>query len=212
MSARWEQRVWRAHPLAPADRLVLLAVARAVPDGTGDVLLNRAALARELEATAAVIARGLRAAEAIGVARVLPNGRISFIEEGMFDVPVPEHAVAKPVEGPAPDVMTTEEVLKEFGRQWAARYGQRYVFAWEKDRKTAKTLATHMTPAEIRRRVAAYLAHPDPFYAQCAHAFGVFATAVNKVGASAAPSLKQDGIMSAVETREYLRKITAGEY
>ena len=64
MSAHWEARIWTAHPLAPQARLILFAIARAVPDGQAEVLVNRTALARDLEAPGDAVRRALIAGEA----------------------------------------------------------------------------------------------------------------------------------------------------
>lgn len=214
MSRVWEDRVWEAHPLPLAARAVLLAVARQVPDGQSEVLVNRTLLARDLETSADVVRRALTAGEAGGVVAVLKNGRIAFCAEPMLIAPPARpHLAAVAPAPPAPaaqeEKATTAWVLAEFGRQWEGQYRQRYVFTPGKDHKLAATLAT-LTRADLASRVRTYLRHDDPFYARCTHAFGIFATRVNdfiSTRPAASAAVEDDDEYGRIErkTRERLR-------
>ena len=175
-------RVWGLHPLAPAHRCVLLAIARQVPEGRTEVLVNRGALARDVEASAEAVRRALVAGEHLGLLRIMTNGVVAFVP-----VALPGMGAA-PAVGVAPagavKPRTGRDVQEEFGRQWGTKYRQRYVFQHPKDDKLAAGLKT-LQPDDLSGRVRAYLSHPDQWYAQMAHAFSIFVRDVNKFGGTA---------------------------
>lgn len=219
MSGPLETRVWKAHPLAPAHRLLLLAVAREVPDGQTEVLVNRALLARTWDANAGLVTAALRAGEDVGLCRVLRTGRVAF---SAYDAPLgaPERPPAPPsavrtatplaAGEVVPDRPTHGQVMAEFAKQWAGTYKQQYIFTAGKDHRLARTLASAMPLTDLSRRVAVYLTHENPFYSECAHAFGVFAQRVNEFTGRrpvAAPARTSGPrVLDADASREYMKR------
>jgi hypothetical protein len=209
MSRVLEDRVLTAHPLSPAHRMVLLMVARAITDGQNEALVNRAALARSLDARPDLVNHAFVAGEQIGLCRVLRSGRVAFSEDGLFDAR-PVSATGPPAvretqgdaERPVIARPTIPAIFAEFGRQWSALYGQRYIFVPGKDHRLAKALAAELSAADLATRIANYLQHPDPFYRECMHAFGVFANSINKFGCTAAEPKSR--IPNADQTRRYI--------
>lgn len=203
MSAALEARVWAAHPLTPAHRLVLLSVARQVPDGLLQAVVARQALARDLETTPETVRKALVAGEQAGLCEILRNGGVAFTQPGLPGLrhvdEVQRQPAVLPREGPAAQSpveastgTTGRWVQSEFARQWEARYQrQRYLFSHPKDDRLAAEIA-RLGQDEVTRRVANYLAHPDPFYAQCAHAFGVFRSRVNSFAVASGRGLADE--------------------
>jgi hypothetical protein len=179
------ERVWAAHGLEPQHRCVLLAVARQVQEGATEALVNRTALAQQLQTSPGVVSRGIGAGERAGLIAIRPNGHIAFVPAGlpMGEAPAPSRPAVRPIDGvPAasPGTVTGQWVKGEFARQWEERYRQRYVFTPGKDDKLALGIARTLTAAEVTGRVRAYLNHPDGYYARCAHAFGLFVARINE--------------------------------
>lgn len=83
MSRALEERVWSAQPLSAEQRLILLAVARAVTEGESVVLINRTALARALGVNASTIRRAFLSAEVLGVLHVDGRGAVVFASESL---------------------------------------------------------------------------------------------------------------------------------
>jgi hypothetical protein len=219
MSRELEDRVMAAHPLAPAHRMVLLMVARAVSEGQSEALVNRAALARSLDARPEVVGHALMAGEQLGVCRVLRTGRVVFRGEGLFPVETTPANGSKPAVVDAPPdpageaarrtTATIPQVLGEFARQWQAAYKQQYVFTPGKDHKLAKAIGSALSPEEVARRVTNYLKTQNSYYSERMHSFSVFVRDINEFGAPARESGRRQ-VPSVDETREYLRKLKGG--
>ena len=182
-------RIWMAHPLALAHRAVLLAIQRQLSDGCSEVLLNRAALARDLEVSPSVVSRAISAGELVGLCRLGRAGAVAFLSEGLPGI-VPEPKAPVIAVQPAPDgtagmspgpKINARWVQAEFARQWEAKYGQRYVFE-PRDSRAAATVSSALQPGDIVSRIGTYLKHPDPWYAKCAHSFRLFTERVNQFG------------------------------
>lgn len=213
MSRILEERVWAAAPLSLADRCVLLAVARGVPDGATEIHVNRTAMAEGLQARPEQVLHGLRAGEAVGLCRLYPSkGLVAF---SAYDAPLgapPRPAPRAAVAAAAPDDTrvatprpTPQHLLNEFGRQWSRRYGQQYVQTSGKDHRLAAGLLRTLPPPEIARRIAAYLASDDPYYERCAHAFSVFASRVNEF-IDRRPAVARRGVPDADATKQMLQR------
>lgn len=217
MSRELEDRVMAAHPLAPAHRMVLLMVARAVSDGQYEALVNRAALARSLDARPEVVGHALMAGEQMGLCRGLRSGRVAFRQEGLFPT---EQSI--PVNGDKPAVVdapadaagetarrttaTIPQVLGEFARQWQAVYKQQYVFTPGKDHKLAKAIGSVLSPEEVARRVGNYLRTQNSYYSERTHSFSVFVRDINEFGAPVKDTGRRH-VPGVDETREYLRRL-----
>jgi hypothetical protein len=78
----------------------------------------------------------------------------------------------------------TGDLLKRLSRFWCERWATRYLgkYAWEgaKDTSAAKRLIRDVPIAEIERRIAAFIADPDPFYRDRRHPFTIFAMNINR--------------------------------
>lgn len=192
MSLVLEERVWAAHPLTPAYRMVLLAVARGVPEGQSEVLVVRAALGREIEATAQVIRSAFIAGEQCGLCRLLPNGRLAFTAyDALLGVDRPKPVNGTPAIREAPPQrdeiahLTSRELMKIFTSQWQAEYGQPY-YPENRDWKLAKGIAAILPAADVSRYVANYLRDQSKFYRERMHAFVSFSANINSFGGAAA--------------------------
>jgi hypothetical protein len=212
MSRVLEDRVWAAHPLGPAHRMVLLTIAREVTDGQTEALINRAALARRLDASADVVRHALTAGEQIGVCRVLKStGRIAFdAYDGLIGVEpspvkppdaIPAVRTAPHDEKPAVDHLTSREFMGLFARAWGAQYRQTY-YVQTRDWKMAQKLAQQIPSADVPRYITNYLTHADQFYRSCMHSFGMFYDKINAFGAS--PMREPSRVPDAEQTQEYL--------
>lgn len=203
-----------AHPLSPAHRMVLLVVARDVPDGHTEALVNRAALARALDAGPDLIRQAFSAGETCGICRVLKNGRVEFNGyDGLLGAappaPAPTGVKAAPPAAeppPPPDPLTPREVVSEFARQRARHYKGTFVI----ERRYYKLAKDHglttLTIEELRPRIAAFFADASPFNQECAHAFSAFCKTVNKFSA---PARRPSGgdIPDAAATDRYLAEM-----
>lgn len=205
MSRVLEERVLDAHPLAPQYRMVLLMIAREVPEGQTEVMVNRTALARSLDTRPDVVRLALVAGEEARVCQVLKSGRVAF---EAYDTLLGEvkatrgnghgAVLATPqptIPEPRPSRPVPQDVLNEFARQRAAIYPETYVFERGRDHKWARDIASDLPMDEIRRRIAAYLSDPNPFYAECKHSWCTFVRNINRFGvAPSRPSRNhQDG-------------------
>lgn len=177
-------RIWTAHPLLLAHRAVLLAIARQIPDGRSEVLVNRTGLARDLETNTDTIRRSLIAGEAIGLCQVHRNGVVAFspvalpgLAPGMPRASEPSVREAPPQ--PVDDRLTVRGVQALFAKGWEGKYHQRYVFEHPKDDRLASSIARALSPDEAARRLRNYLTHPDPFYSRCTHSFGMWVSRIN---------------------------------
>jgi hypothetical protein len=175
-------RIWNAHPLALAHRAVLLAIARQLPEGATELMVNRAALARNLEVPPAAVGKALIGGTQVGLCRVLGNGKVAFTAEGLPGIADTNQRVAEEIHATREvhrPMSPKDAVMAEFARQWQEREGQRYVFTRGKDDKLAAGIADTITLEDLTARVRRYLSHPDQFYARCAFSFGVFVSRIN---------------------------------
>jgi hypothetical protein len=100
------------------------------------------------------------------------------------------------------------EVQAAFAERWRRDYAQGYIFAPGKDHRLASTLAQSLPLAEIERRVENYLAHTDPFYADCKHSFSIFVRDINKFGGPARQqAAPRSRVMDAEASQNYLRDL-----
>lgn len=190
MSLVLEDRVWKAHPLAPQHRLVLLAIAREVPNGQLEALVTRTLIAQALDTRVDAVTKALVAGECLNLCRVLKNGRVAFAGyDALLGQETPPEApsgisAAPPNADPAPPPRPSpQSILTAFAKAWSARYGKSYHFTAGRDHRWARELGQHVTLEEITVTAAAYLADEDPFYSECAHAFSVFYKSFNKFNA-----------------------------
>ena len=176
--------------------------------------MNRTALARSLDASAAQIAAGLRAGEVLGLCHVRPNGRIAWesnghlLEEPQTSLPPSAAITSSPKdERPAPERIPPRVVLAEFATQWEASplYRQRYIFTAGRDHRLAAPLGSVLTLPDLKARIALYLTHPNACYTQCAHAFHIFASHVNEFIPQPDRATGRR-VMDATATRDYLRR------
>lgn len=174
------RKVWSTRGLELSHRMVLLAIAAEVPDGSTEALINRAALARQLETSATVVGRAVANGQRLDLVHVLRNGHIAFVTDGL---PLSAEVVPiRPRPSVTPQPTSGSEVkidghfvMTEFSNQWAAKHGQRYHFSYGKDNKLAKGIAMQMANrSTIVSAVRLYLTSPEPFYANAAHSFSVF--------------------------------------
>ncbi len=185
-------RIWTAHPLGLTHRCVLLAIARQLPEGRTQIIINRTTLARDLETTGGLVSKALLAGEILGLCHVHKNGVVELLTAplpGLIPEPsAPLVAVTAATESEmartSPGVVRPRWVMDEFARRWEAKYKQRYQFRHGKDNALAKSVSEAMQAGTIVARITNYLSHPDPFYNQCAHAFGVFVGNINKFAGS----------------------------
>jgi hypothetical protein len=214
------ERVWKAHPLAAQHRLVLLAVAAAAEGKDHRWLtFSRRQLAEKLEMSAAVVTRALSVGEQMGLCEVdRRTGRVAMRTDalpldGGESAPSSGAATASVTvaDPPPPEVLpstglTTRAALQIFAEAWQAKYRQRYGAAvdnrWSREMKFAADLARAFTADELRLRVRNYMEHPDPFYAQCAHALSVFYKNPNKFAVSGGRSLGERGMLTVDEIRQ----------
>jgi hypothetical protein len=209
MSQVMEDRALRARPLCPADRMILFWIARLVPDGRSEVLINRAHVARDLQASPEMVRHALGAGESLGLCRVLRNGRVAFCE---YDAPLGEEprsltsTAVTPVSAPTPvePRLLPGDVMREFSERWQEKYRQRYHMTSEHF-KWAKELR-RLSLEELRSRIEVYLTHPDPFWRECKHAFTPFARNINRWIRTTAP-LASPGVPDAAATQRYLRRM-----
>ncbi len=221
MSVALEARVLAAHPLAPAHRMVLFWIAREVPEGRTEVLVNRTGVARALDAGAQVVQGALAAGRAIGLCHVLQNGRIAFTGyDGLLgsDPAAPETpgrpAVVIPQDDPkaevARQITTKAMVFAAFGTRWTERYKQRFVISGERDYPRLAGALCVLSPDELDARLDCYFADPDPYWADCKHSFGSFARNVHRFVPTTTAAAKQARVKDADATRDYLRKQREG--
>jgi hypothetical protein len=217
MSRLLEDRVMAAHPLPPADRMILWMIAQAVPEGQQDVLVNRADLARRLDARPPMIGHALLAGEQLGLCRVLRGGRIEFRTGDLF-TPAPVPSSPEPLRAvrPAPplppsDHPSPQEAIAEFKRQWEAVYGQTFVpesWYYKSIRPSTETL----TRTELWARMRRFLADRRPFYVDRKHAFSSFTRDINQFVAESAPARSR--VPDVEATRRYqeeMRRRANGE-
>ncbi len=174
------RKIWSTRGLEVSHRMILLAIAAEVPDGSTEAMVNRAALARQLETSTTVVGRAVAHGQRLDLVHVLRNGRIAFVTDGL-----PMSADVVPIrQKPAVVMMDTSSaevkidghfVMTEFSNQWAVKHGQRYHFSYGKDNKLAKGVAMQMgQKAAIVSAVRLYMTSPETFYANAAHSFSVF--------------------------------------
>ncbi len=93
------------------------------------------------------------------------------------------------------------DILKDlyaaFSDLWQQRYRTPYVFDFKKDAPNMKRLVIKMrlTPADIKARMARYLATDDQYLLRQRHPFGLFHHGINSYAGTAAPApdLELDG-------------------
>lgn len=213
MSRTLEDRVMAAHPLCPSDRMILFFMAREVPEGHTEAIVNMSQLARRLDARPASISHAIDSGNMIGLCQKLKSGRVAFTAYdtilGVEPRPTNGHGtgitLAPPQERPV--TPTTKQVMSEFQRQWQDAYRQAYVFNYERDGRMARRLATSLSLDDLPRRVTNYLNHPDQFYAECMHSFSVFAKDINKFGVAQRAAAAKSRVPDYESTRRYLAKI-----
>lgn len=203
-----------ARPLAPEYRMVLFHVARSVADGQTEALVNRAATARDLDTRPALVSRALAAGEALGLCRIRQNGRVAFAayDTQLGQEPTPIRATGTREAPPDPQgerpVHTPGQVMGEFAKQWRAKYRTTYVFTPGRDHKVAKALAGSLLPEDLARRIGNYLTSPNPFYAESAHSFSLFAQRVNEFVAYR-PTATASRVPNADQTAAYIARMRA---
>lgn len=215
MSRTLEERVMAAHPLCPSDRMVLFFLAREVPEGHTEALVNMSQLARRLDARPAHISHAIDSGDMIGLCRRLKSGRVAFtgydLILGVEPRPANGHGTgitdATPEERPAKVTPTTKGVKDEFQKQWEAAYRQAYVFDYGKDGRIAQRLASALSLEDLPRRVTNYLNHPDPFYNECMHCFSIFARDINRFGVAQRATTAKSRVPDYEATQRYLQKI-----
>lgn len=173
-------RIWDAPGLEPAHRMVLLTIARHVPDGATEALVNRTALAQRLCTSLSVVGRAISHGQRLDLCWALKNGRIAFVADSLplSERPAPKPAVTAAPTTPGTMAVTAQLVMDEFDSQWRQRHkGQRYPFAYGKDNKLAAGAAKALgSRAQIISAVRLYLLRTEPFYRNAAYSFPVFAS------------------------------------
>ena len=225
MSRVLEDRVLQASPLAPAHRMVLFWMARMVPDGQTEALVNRAEVGRRLEASPDVVARAVRAGEAIGLCRPRQNGRIAFSAydrtiDAEPKAPRPAGVAVAPQGPHRPDPDDDEApvvrvkpraVVAEFARQWSFRRKATFIIEKRYYVFASESGLTTLEFGDLQRRIAAYLTDPEPFYQQCQYAFSTFCKNVNKFHGSTVRVADGSRYVPDVDaTREYMRRQREG--
>lgn len=85
------------------------------------------------------------------------------------------------LDGEATPGQEAQGLVKDFAAAWNGKYaGQAYVPNWAKDVALVKRVLKTLDPAEVRLRIARYLASTDTFYSEARHPIGLFVAAVNK--------------------------------
>jgi hypothetical protein len=208
------ERVRTVRGLDPASRLVLMEIAREVPAGANEVLVNRTKLAERLEAPAALVAKAIRCGERIGLVSQLRDKRLAFVGVSLFgEATVPAHGAVKATAAPATEAnqITGGLLRDEFRRQWQAAYGRPYRWDYGKEDKEARELARSFeSRAELVSEVRRYFVHPDQFFHEREHPFALLRRAMNsggRTGEDRRSGERRGGgrIMDEDETRRYLR-------